>query len=103
VDQLQQERSGRHAHRGLAFLTENLLIAAIRYPSEPSKVPQASRRSARTSVIGARAVAFSNERGPLDTITLTTGLEVRAGQVPFRTEQGLDVLPIEAQIYYSVS
>ena len=28
------------------------------------------------------------------------GLEVRAGQVPFRTERGLDALPIEALVYY---
>ncbi len=45
-------------------------------------------------------VQFDNERGPLQTITLNNDLEVRAGQVPFRTEMGLDVLPIEAQVYY---
>ena len=43
---------------------------------------------------------FHNDRGPLETITLNGGLEVRAGQVPFRTDQGLDVLPIEAQVFY---
>src|SRR5664279_1297252 len=45
-------------------------------------------------------VTFNNERGPLRTITLNNDLEVRAGAVPFRTETGLDVLPIETQIYY---
>ena len=33
-------------------------------------------------------------------MTLNTDLEVRAGQVPFRTALGLDVLPIEAQVFY---
>ena len=45
-------------------------------------------------------MAFANERGPLQTLTLNAGLEVRAGQVPFRTALGLDVLPIEAQLFY---
>lgn len=45
-------------------------------------------------------ITFNNERGPLETITLPEGLEVNAGQVPFRTTHGLDVLPLEAQVYY---
>ena len=45
-------------------------------------------------------MSFTNDRGPLETVTLNGGLEVRAGQVPFRTDRGLDVLPIEAQVYY---
>jgi hypothetical protein len=44
-------------------------------------------------------VTFVNERLPPETVTLNDGLEVNAGQVPFRTDQGLDVLPIEAQAY----
>jgi hypothetical protein len=36
----------------------------------------------------------------LETITLNGGIEVRAGQIPFRTDQGLDVLPIEAVAYF---
>ena len=84
-----------------AFLTENLLYRSNQIPERNRRkflkllgVPLEPASSARG------LVAFSNERGPLETITLNTGLEVRAGQVPFRTEQGLDVLPIEAQIYY---
>ncbi|HYV04948.1 MAG TPA: baseplate J/gp47 family protein [Blastocatellia bacterium] len=84
-----------------AFLTENLLYRS-------NQIPERNRRKflkligvplqAAASAQG--LVAFSNERGPLETITLNTGLEVKAGQVPFRTTQGLDVLPIEAQIFY---
>jgi hypothetical protein len=84
-----------------AFLTENLLYRS-------NQIPERNRRKflqllgvplqPASSAVG--LVTFVNERGPLQTITLNTGLEVRAGQVPFRTDQGLDVLPIEAQVYY---
>src|ERR1700752_4208225 len=84
-----------------AFLTENLLYRA-------NLIPERNRRKflqllgiplqPASSATG--LVSFTNDRGPLQTITLNGGLEVRAGQVPFRTERGLDVLPIEAQVYY---
>jgi hypothetical protein len=84
-----------------AFLTENLLYRA-------NLIPERNRRKflqllgvplqPASSAVG--LVSFTNERGPLQTITLNGGVEVRAGQVPFRTERGLDVLPIEAQVYY---
>jgi hypothetical protein len=84
-----------------AFLTENLLYRS-------NQIPERNRRKflqllgvplqPASSAMG--LVSFINERGPLQTITLNRGLEVRAGQVPFRTDHGLDVLPIEAQVYY---
>lgn len=84
-----------------AFLTENLLYRA-------NQIPERNRRKflqllgvplqPSSSALG--LVAFSNDRGPLQTITLNSGVEVRAGQIPFRTDQGLDVLPIEAGVYY---
>jgi len=84
-----------------AFLTENLLYRS-------NQIPERNRRKflqllgvplqPASSAVG--LVAFNNDRGPLETITLNSGLEVRAGQVPFRTEHGLDVLPIEALVYY---
>ena len=84
-----------------AFLTENLLYRS-------NQIPERNRRKFLTLLgiplqpaSSARGlVTFTNERGPLQTITLNAGLEVRAGQVPFRTQQGLDVLPIEAQLFY---
>lgn len=84
-----------------AFLTEHLYYRA-------NQIPERNRRKF-LSLLGiplqpasaARGlVTFDNERGPLRTVTLNDGLEVRAGQTPFRTEQGLDVLPIEAQVYF---
>ncbi|HEV7844186.1 MAG TPA: hypothetical protein VGO69_10860, partial [Pyrinomonadaceae bacterium] len=84
-----------------AFLTENLLYRANQIPERNRLkfltllgVPLQPASSARG------LVAFTNERGPRETFTLNSGVEVRAGQIPFRTEQSLDVLPIEAQIYY---
>jgi hypothetical protein len=84
-----------------AFLTENLLYRA-------NQIPERNRRKflqllgvplhPASSALG--LATFSNERGPRETITLNSGLEVRAGQVPFRTDYGLDVLPIEALVYY---
>jgi len=84
-----------------AFLTENLLYRS-------NQIPERNRRKFLT-LLGVPLqpasssrglVTLTNERGPLGTITLNDGLEVRAGQVPFRTERGLDVLPIEAQVFY---
>jgi hypothetical protein len=84
-----------------AFMTENLLYRSNQIPERNRKkflqllgVPLHPASSA----IG--LVSFTNDRGPLQTITLNTGLEVRAGQVPFRTNGGLDVLPVEARVYY---
>lgn len=84
-----------------AFMTENLLYRCNQIPERNRRkflsllgVPLQAASSARG------LVAFTNERGPLETITLTDGLEVRAGQVPFRTERGLDVLPVEARVYF---
>lgn len=84
-----------------AFLTESLLYRA-------NQIPERNRR-AFLSLLGvplqpaasARGiVTFSNDSGPQSAITLHSDLEVRAGQVPFRTELGLDVLPVEAQVYF---
>src|ERR1044072_2932396 len=84
-----------------AFMTENLLYRSNQIPERNRKkflkllgIPLQAASSAQG------LVTFTNERGPLETITLNAGLEVRAGQVPFRTEQGLDVLPIETRMYY---
>lgn len=84
-----------------AFLTENLLYRCNQIPERNRKkfltllgIPLRSAAHAQGIVV------FANQRGPLATITLNAGLEVRAGQVPFRTVNGLDVLPVEAHAYY---
>jgi Baseplate J-like protein len=84
-----------------AFLTENLLYRSNQIPERNRRkflqllgVPLQPASSAQG------LVSFSNDHGLPETITLNSGLEVRAGQVPFRTDHGLDVLPIEAAVYY---
>src|SRR5262245_15575453 len=70
-----------------AFLTENLLYRS-------NQIPERNRRKFLTLLgiplqpaSSARGlVTFTNDRGPRQTITLNAGIEVRAGQVPFRTE-----------------
>ena len=84
-----------------AFLAENIFYRSNQIPERNRVkflqllgIPLQPASSARG------LVTFSNERGPLQTFTLNEGVEVRAGQVPFRTELGIDVLPVEAQVYY---
>ena len=84
-----------------AFLTESLLYRCNQIPERNRRkflqllgVPLHPASSARG------IVTFNNERGPLETITLNEDLEVRAGQVAFRTERGLDVLPVEGRVYF---
>src|SRR5581483_8182727 len=84
-----------------AFLTENLLYRSNQIPERNRRkflsllgVPLQPATSARG------LVTLSNERGALETVTLNSDVEVRAGQVPFRTERGLDILPIDARVYY---
>jgi Baseplate J-like protein len=84
-----------------AFLTESLLYRC-------NQIPERNRRKFLSLVgvplnAGASArgiVTFTNDRGPLQSILLTGGLELRAGQVPFQTEHGLDLLPVDAKAYY---
>src|SRR5271165_1463320 len=45
-------------------------------------------------------VTIANQRGPRQTVTLPPSLPMSAGQVGFVTQNGLDVLPVEMQVYY---
>src|SRR5215212_1809061 len=82
-----------------AFLTESLLYRANQIPDR--------NRLAFLRLLGVQLqpaasasgiVAFEN-RTPA-TFTLNGDLELRAGELPFRTTRGLDVLPIEGRVYY---
>jgi hypothetical protein len=84
-----------------AFMAESLLYRSNQIPERNRLkflsllgVPLRPASSARGLVV------FTNERGPLRTLTLNNGIEVRAGQVPFHSTQGLDVLPVEGKVYY---
>jgi len=84
-----------------AFMTESLLYRANLIPERSRKkflqllgIPLNPATSARG------LVSITNERGLAVTATLDAGLEVAAGEVPFRTERALDVLPVEGRVYF---
>jgi Baseplate J-like protein len=86
-----------------AFLTETLIYRCNQIPNRNRlKFLQLLGVPLLPAASATGLVTFANERGPLKTITLNDDLEVRAGQVPFRTDRGLDVLPIEAQVYFKM-
>jgi hypothetical protein len=82
-----------------AFLTENLLYRC-------NQIPERNRKKFLTllniplqpATSSQGLITISNEKGALE--TLNGGIEVRAGQIPFLTERGLDVLPVEGRIYF---
>lgn len=45
-------------------------------------------------------VVFANPKGPLAAQLVEADQELLAGSVPFRTTRGLEVLPVEARLYY---
>lgn len=84
-----------------AFLTENLLYRANRIPERNRrKFLQLLQVPLKPAEAAQGLVSIMNERGPLKRQTLPGDLEVRAGSVPYRTQLGLDVLPIEAKVYF---
>jgi hypothetical protein len=86
-----------------AFLTETLLYRANQIPERNRiKFLQLLGVPLQPASSAQGIVTLTNVRGPLQTITLNDGLEVFAGKVPFRTTQGLDVLPVETQIYFKM-
>lgn len=84
-----------------AFLTDALLYRANRIP-ERNRLKFLSLLGVPLQPAAAAQglVTFSNPRGPLKTFTLGDGTQVFAGKVPYRTQDGIDVLPIEGAVYY---
>lgn len=84
-----------------AFMTESLLYRANLIPERNRlKFLQLLGVPLQSAAAATGIVNFINERGALETVVLKKGLETRAGQIPFRTDSGLDVLPIEALVYF---
>ena len=85
-----------------AFLTENLLYRANLIPERNRlKFLQLLRMPLATATTARGLVAINNKSGALDTKTIIpSGMEVRAGNVSFRTELGLDVLPVETAVFF---
>jgi len=84
-----------------AFMTENLLYRGNLIPERNRiKFLELLGIPVQPAAASSGIVTFSNLKGPLETVTLNSDLEVLAGQTPFRTLEGIDVLPIEAKVYY---
>jgi hypothetical protein len=84
-----------------AFLTESLIYRANLIPERNrTRFLQLLGVPLQPAAPARGIITISNERGPMETITLSRDLEVRAGQVPFRTQNGLDVLPVEAYVCF---
>lgn len=83
-----------------AFMGESVIYRA-------NRIPERNRRKflrllgipLRAAEAAEGLVSFSIPRGRLEAVTLESDRELFAGQVPFRTDQGLDVLPVEGRIY----
>ena len=85
-----------------AFLTENLLYRSNRIP-EANRIKFLTMLgvSLQPASPGSGLVTFSNDRGPLQPpLALPAGTALQAGQVPFISTIGLDVLPVTAAPYY---
>ncbi len=82
-----------------AFLAEAMIYRANQIPARNRAkflhllgIPLGSASEA----LGLATVA--NERGPLAVETVPADVELMAGEVPFRTQLGLDVLPVETRM-----
>lgn len=84
-----------------AFMTENIIYRTNLMPERNrQKFLRLLRLPMRQASAARGLVTFNNPRGALKVFTLNNDLEVLAGNLPFRTENGLDVLPVEARLYY---
>ncbi|MET0398124.1 MAG: baseplate J/gp47 family protein [Longimicrobiaceae bacterium] len=84
-----------------AFMTDSLLYRANLIPERNRlKFLELLGIPLRPPAPATGVVAISNERGPLDTVTLAPGLQLFAGATGFVTENGLDVLPVEGRVFY---
>lgn len=83
-----------------AFMTESLIYRA-------NRIPERNRRTflrllgipMRAAAAAEGFVTFSKPRSALAVTPLEADHEVLAGRVPFRTQNALDLLPIEAKLF----
>lgn len=84
-----------------AFLAENLSYRANLNPvRNRAKFLQLLRVPLQPASAASGLVSIQNERAEPKVQTLADNLEVQAGTVPFRTQLGLDVLPVEARVLF---
>lgn len=84
-----------------AFMAESLLYRANLIPERNRlKFLSLLQIPIRPAVPAHGLITLANDQGPLSVRALPAGMAVQAASVPFRTQQGLDLLPVEHQVYY---
>lgn len=84
-----------------AFMSESIIYRANLIPERNrQKFLRLLRISMRAAAPARGIVEIQNRRGPFQVFTQQPDKEIFSGSIPFRTERGLDVLPIEARVYY---
>lgn len=87
-----------------SFMTENLVYRANLLPERNHlKFLQLIGKSLRPPSVAQGVATIINDRGPLQTVTLPANIPALAGKIGFVTQNALDVLPIEMQVYYRQS
>ena len=83
-----------------SFLAENILYRANLTPERNrTKFLQLLRVPLAPPTAAQGIVSIGNPRGD-KVVTLAGDLEVRAGSVPFRTQFAIDVMPVEARVFF---
>jgi predicted phage baseplate assembly protein len=84
-----------------SFMTENVLYRTNLIPERNrQKFLRLLQIPLRPAAAANGLVSFSNPRGTFENITVKTGQKLAAGNVAFKTLNGLAVLPIDARLYY---
>jgi hypothetical protein len=84
-----------------SFLTDSLLYRANRVPElNRIKFLQLLDVPLQPAAAARGIVTIRNDRGPMRALPLDAGVVVSAGNVNFLTRDGVNVLPVEARIFY---
>jgi hypothetical protein len=84
-----------------AFLTESFLYRLNRYPNATRlKFLQLLGIPLQPAAAADGIIVVHNDRGPLQELPLDSGIVVAAGNTNFLTRDAVNVLPLEAQVYY---
>ena len=85
----------------ISFVVESMLYRANRVPERNRlKFLKLLGVERQPATVAEGLVQFSRPRGPAEAETVPSETEVRAGSVPFRTTNAVEVLPIEGRVYY---
>jgi predicted phage baseplate assembly protein len=84
-----------------AFLTESFLYRLNRFPERNRlKFLQLLGIPLQPAAAADGIIVIHNERGPVQPLPLDSGVVVTAGNVNFLTQDSINVLPLEVQVYY---